>query len=64
MPRTFCALLAVFALAACGGGTKHPTRAPHKTAAPAATRTATRGKTQRKPAARPDSAQRNPLMNR
>ncbi len=65
MPRTFCAVLAVFAIMACGGSHKRHTRAPSRTAAPAATRpTATKGKTQRRPAARPDTGQHNPLMNR
>ena len=65
MPRTFCAVLAVFAIMACGGSPKRATRAHSKTAASAATRpTAAKGKNQRKPAARPDTGQRNPLMNR
>jgi hypothetical protein len=69
MPRTFLTALALCAITACGGG-KPSARAASKAAASrshrAATRsTAAKGKTQRKPGARPDTTtQRNPLMNR
>jgi hypothetical protein len=66
MPRTFCVALALFAILACGSESKHSTRAHSRAAASAASRrTATKAqKTQRKGAARPDTAQHNPLTNR